>query len=174
MMKMSILCKVDIPSSVKMSESMLAIVLFFCGIGKEQETAGGVLTSQFGPTDAASSQHTLPGMAHPPKHTREGKSTYSPRELRWLLAKRSTDLKPEEQADLTHWLESSYEARTLHDLLQDFLHMLRERRADHLNGWMKEARESGIRELRSFVAGIERDYDAVRNGLTLEWRKSSC
>lgn len=111
----------------------------------------------------------LPGMAHPPKHTKEGKCTSSPRELRWLLAKRSTELKPEELADLARLLESSHEARIVHDLLQDFLHMLRERRADHLNGWMKEARESGIRELRSFVAGIERDYDAVRNGLSLEW-----
>ena len=72
-------------------------------------------------------------------------------------------------ADLARLLESSHEARILHDLLQDFLHMLRERGADQLNGWMKEAPESGIRELRSFVAGIERDYDAVRNGLTLEW-----
>jgi hypothetical protein len=27
---------------------------------------------------------------------------------------------------------------------------------------MKEARESGIKELKSFVAGIERDYDEVR------------
>jgi transposase len=111
----------------------------------------------------------LPGMAHPPKHTREGKSTYSPRELRWLLAKRSTELKAEELADLTRWLESSHEARTLHQVLQDFLQMLRERRVDHLKQWMKEARESGIKELRSFVAGIERDYDAVRNGLSLEW-----
>jgi hypothetical protein len=65
----------------------------------------------------------LPGIAHPPKHTREGKRTYSPRELRWLLAKRRTDLKPEELADLTRWLDSSHEARALHHLLQDFLQM---------------------------------------------------
>jgi hypothetical protein len=36
MMKMRILCKVDIPPSVKMSESMLESVLFLSGIGKEQ------------------------------------------------------------------------------------------------------------------------------------------
>jgi transposase len=34
---------------------------------------------------------------------------------------------------------------------------------------MKEAHESGITELGSFVAGIERDYDAVRAGLTFPW-----
>ena len=39
---------------------MLAIVLFLWGIGKEQETAGGVLTGLFWPTDATSSQHRSP------------------------------------------------------------------------------------------------------------------
>jgi transposase len=47
--------------------------------------------------------------------------------------------------------------------------MLRERRPERLNGWMKEARESGIKELNSFVVGIERDDDAVRAGLTFPW-----
>ena len=36
---------------------MLEIVLFLWGIGKEQETEGGVLTGQFWPTDATRSQH---------------------------------------------------------------------------------------------------------------------
>ena len=34
---------------------------------------------------------------------------------------------------------------------------------------MNEARSSGIKELLSFVAGIERDYEAVKAGLTLKW-----
>ncbi len=57
----------------------------------------------------------------------------------------------------------------MHQLLQGFLQMLRERRPERLNGWMKEARESGIKELSSFVVGIDRDYDAVRAGLTFHW-----
>jgi transposase len=57
----------------------------------------------------------------------------------------------------------------VHRLLQSFLHMLRERQPERLNGWMKQARESGIKELGSFVAGVERDYDAVRAGLTFHW-----
>ena len=47
--------------------------------------------------------------------------------------------------------------------------MIRERHAEHLDAWMKEARSSRIKELLSFVAGIERDYDAVKAGLTLKW-----
>ena len=66
-------------------------------------------------------------------------------------------------------LESSQEVKLVHQLLQGFLQMLRERRPERLNGWMKEARESGIKELSSFVVGIDRDYDAVRAGLTFHW-----
>jgi transposase len=114
----------------------------------------------------------LPGRARPPKQAqREAGSVpiVSPRELRWLLSKREEELTPEEKDDLTRLLESSQEVKLVHQLLQDFLQMLRERRPEHLNGWMKEARASGITELKSFVVGIERDYDAVRAGLTFPW-----
>jgi transposase len=57
----------------------------------------------------------------------------------------------------------------IYRLLQAFLHMIRERQAEHLDAWMNEARSSGIKELHSFVAGLERDYDAVKAGLTLKW-----
>lgn len=114
----------------------------------------------------------LPGMARPPKQAQGGAGSVpisSPRELRWLLSKREEELTLEEKDDLTRLLESSQEVKLVHQLLQDFLQMLRERRPEHLNGWMKEARESGIKELGSFVVGIERDYDAVRAGLTFAW-----
>jgi transposase len=113
----------------------------------------------------------LSGMARPPKHAKQGEavSAVSPRELRWLLAKREQELTPEEQHDLKRLLESSSEIKMLSGLLQSFLEMLRSRQPERLNGWMKEARESGIAELGSFVAGIERDYDAVRAGLTFPW-----
>ena len=95
----------------------------------------------------------------------------SPRELRWLLAKKEEDLIPEEKQSLEKLLESSQEIAHLYRLLQSFLHMLRERKPELLNGWMKEARESAIAELVSFVNGIERDYDAVRAGLTHAWNQ---
>jgi transposase len=34
---------------------------------------------------------------------------------------------------------------------------------------MEEANRSAIPELKSFVAGIERDYDAVKQALRLPW-----
>jgi transposase len=115
----------------------------------------------------------LPGMARPPKQAQRGTTVSvpitSPREVCWLLTKREEELTSEEKDDLTRLLESSQEVQLVHQLLQTFLLMLRERRPECLNGWMKEARESGVKELGSFVAGLERDYDAVRAGLTVHW-----
>lgn len=115
----------------------------------------------------------LSGMARPPKHANQREassaSPSSPRELSWLLSKQEADLTSEEKSDLMRLLESSQEVKLVYRLLQAFLQMLRERRPERLNGWMKEARESGIKELNSFVVGIERDYDAVRAGLTFPW-----
>jgi transposase len=97
----------------------------------------------------------------------------SPRQIRWLLVKQHEKLDETEQAALARLLEGSEEMRLLHRLLHTFLQMLRERRAQHLDTWMKEARASGIKELLSFVAGIERDYAAVKAGLTLRWSQGA-
>jgi transposase len=47
--------------------------------------------------------------------------------------------------------------------------MVRERKYQQLRPWMEEANKSAIPELKSFVAGIERDYDAVKQALRLPW-----
>lgn len=47
--------------------------------------------------------------------------------------------------------------------------MVRERKHEQLRGWMQQASKSGIAELKSFVTGIERDYDAVKEALRQPW-----
>ncbi len=93
----------------------------------------------------------------------------SPRELRWLLTHKREKLDQEDQARLDQLLTVSTEVQTVHALVQSFLDMVRERTGKHLRTWMEEANQSDIAELKSFVAGIERDYDAVKAGLTLVW-----
>lgn len=93
----------------------------------------------------------------------------SHRELRWLLTHTREQLDQEDQARLDQLLTVSTEVQTVHALVQSFLDMLRERKGQHLRTWMEEANQSDIAELKSFVAGIERDYDAVKAGLTLVW-----
>jgi transposase len=109
---------------------------------------------------------------HPEQATqprRQRAAGASPRELRWLLAKKPEDLREEEPAQLSRLLETTEEVCLVYHLLQAFLQIVRERQAERLNAWMEAAQASGIKEMRSFVAGIERDYDAVRAGLSLPW-----
>jgi transposase len=93
----------------------------------------------------------------------------SPRSLRWLLTRERKDLDQEAQAQLDRLLTVSQEVRTVHALLHVFLSLVRERKHQQLRSWMEEASKSGIAELKSFVAGIERDYDAVKEALRLPW-----
>ncbi len=93
----------------------------------------------------------------------------SPRPLRWLLTRERKDLEKVEQAQLDQLLTVSEEVQIIHTLLHNFLSMVREREHQQLRPWMQEASKSGIPELKSFVAGIERDYDAVKEALRLPW-----
>ena len=47
--------------------------------------------------------------------------------------------------------------------------MLAERRAQDLDNWLLQAKQSGIREFKSFAQGIRRDYAAVRAAFTSPW-----
>lgn len=85
----------------------------------------------------------------------------SPRELRWLLARCPEELEADEQADLERLLQINEEVRTLHTLLQRFLQIVRERKAEQLSSWLSQAEQSAIPELKSFVVDIECDRDAV-------------
>lgn len=113
----------------------------------------------------------LPGLKQPPQsiQMRQAPSMLSARELRWLLAKREEDLTSNEKQCRAKLFEISQEVCHLYRFLQSFLRMVRERKPELLNGWMKEVRESQIKELVSFVHGIDRDDDAVRAGLTHAW-----
>ncbi len=77
--------------------------------------------------------------------------------------------KRREQAQLEQLLAVSEEVQTVHDLLHAFLSMVRERKHQQLRPWMEKASKSGIPEFKSFVVGIERDYDAVREALRQPW-----
>lgn len=46
---------------------------------------------------------------------------------------------------------------------------MRERKDEQLRSWMQEALGSDITERKSFVGGIERNYDAVKAALYLPW-----
>jgi len=104
-----------------------------------------------------------------PRTRRQRAEAISPRELRWLLARKPEKLDQEDQARLDQLLQISADVQTIYACLQSFLDMVRERTGNQLRSWIETATKSNIPELQSFVVGIERDYDAVKAGLTLAW-----
>ena len=109
------------------------------------------------------------GEGQEPRSRKQRAEAISPRELRWLLVRQREQLDQEEQTRLDRLLTVSTEVQTVHTLVHGFLDMVRERKGNQLRAWMEEALASGIAEMKSFVAGIERDYDAVQAGLSLRW-----
>jgi transposase len=69
----------------------------------------------------------------------------------------------------TRLVQTSAAVQAVHQLLQTFLTMVRQRQHEHLRPWMAEAESSGVKEMKSFVAGIERDFGAVEAALRLPW-----
>ncbi len=104
-----------------------------------------------------------------PRSRKQRAQAISPRALRWLLAHKRDDLDKEEQARLDQLLNLSPEVQTVYVLLQAFLKLVRQRKHTELRPWMEQVIRSGIPELKSFVVGIERDYDAVHAALRLPW-----
>ncbi len=70
---------------------------------------------------------------------------------------------------LDHLRRSEEGLETAYQLAQDFRVMVTKRQEATLDRWLKEAKGSGIAELRSLAAGILRDFDAVRAALTLPY-----
>jgi transposase len=70
---------------------------------------------------------------------------------------------------LTRLCRADQEIAQTYELIQTFTAMLRERQGEQLDSWLKQVEEQGVAELHSFAQGLQRDYDAVKAGLTLEW-----
>jgi transposase len=137
------------------------------------------LAREIGVLGYQASQSTVRAyVAHLRKSTAEGSAPHSrkqraqavsPRSLRWLLVRDRADLDQKEQTQLDQLLQVSTEVQVIHTLLHPFLGMVGERKHQQLRAWMEEASNSGISELKRFVAGIERDDDAVKAALRLPW-----
>lgn len=50
--------------------------------------------------------------------------------------------------------------------MQQFAQLLRTRTGEQLDAWLNKVASSKLPELQTFAAGIEKDKDAVRAGLT--------
>jgi transposase len=92
----------------------------------------------------------------------------APRQLSWLLLRPLTALDEPDQA-LLQQLRQEQEVATAYDLTQQFLTMVRERTPDVFAAWLEACATSGVSDLVTFAAGLQREYEAVRSALELPY-----
>jgi len=92
----------------------------------------------------------------------------APRRLVWLLLRSPSQFDDEETATLARIQQHPDVARA-QTLAQEFQAMVRQRRAEALDGWLAASRESGIRELQSFATGLQHEYASIRAALSEPW-----
>ncbi len=84
----------------------------------------------------------------------------------WLFVRDPKALNEIEREDLAAFCQVSTTLKRAYDLVQDFLCMVQKREGERLDTWLAQVVESALPELQSFAAGVEKDKDAVRAGLT--------
>ena len=82
-------------------------------------------------------------------------------------------LDEEEKLKVKQVTEHCPELAALAGHITAFAEMLTSRHGERLDAWIADADASGLPDLRSFVTGLKRDHDAVRNGLTLPWNSGA-
>lgn len=85
----------------------------------------------------------------------------------WLLVRVSSDLDAKEREDLQELCQACSELAALHTLAQTFGQIVRKREGDRLSDWMKQVEASSFRQVKRFVAGLQRDEEEVLAGLTV-------
>ena len=103
----------------------------------------------------------------PPKPS--SKRRMSPARASWLCVCQSVKL-DEQQRNLVEQLCAAHHDLDLaYHLSQAFVSMLAEHRAQDLDDWLLQAKQSGIHELKSFARGIRQDYAAVKATFSSAW-----
>jgi transposase len=83
------------------------------------------------------------------------------------LTRRPEDLTEPQTLRLKSILARSPALQSTHDLVRGFARILTQRHGRELPAWMGRVEPVGSAALRSFVAGLRTDLDAVTAGLTL-------
>jgi transposase len=86
-----------------------------------------------------------------------------------LFMRHEEKLSEEQEAYLGRVCEADGALADTRRLTQEFAEMVRRLEGEDLDGWLKDAEESSSTAIRSFAAGLKKDLDAVRAGLTQEW-----
>lgn len=96
-------------------------------------------------------------------------STPTPHEVTGWIIRPAGERTEHDHAALARIMNRCPVLRAVDQLVSDFGGMLRQLRGQHLDTWIAQAQASEIPHLHGFATGLLKDYDAVRNGLTLPW-----
>lgn len=113
------------------------------------------------------SLHELPGRGSAPTMPTLPQKPLSARRAAWLILQRQKTLTAEEETLLERLAQQPELAGGI-TLAQGFLDLVRQRLPDQLDSWLETAKNSSIKAFQSFAKGLQEDYDAVKNGLTLD------
>ena len=136
---------------------------FLTRVRKQHRAAGTTLALELSPDQGSVS--TAADLSPKPSPKRR----MSPSRASWLCMCQPDKL-DEPQRKLVEQLRAAHpDLATAYRLSQAFVSMLAERRAQDLDDWLLQAKQSGIRELKSFAQGIRRDYAAVKAAFSSHW-----
>ncbi len=76
---------------------------------------------------------------------------------------------PEEQSWVTAVTAAHPQVAAAEQMAQQFRQMFKERNPEAFKSWLVRGHESEIPEIMSFIAGIQRDYDAVLAAVEQRW-----
>jgi transposase len=89
--------------------------------------------------------------------------------LTWSIIRCPEKREHNEQQDLERLAQVHGDLDQMLTLAQDFAALLRERRGDELDDWLRRAHSSGIPALRRFAASLRQDYAAVKAAAVLPY-----
>lgn len=70
---------------------------------------------------------------------------------------------------LARLCEADPQIHETYELIQEFTTMLRGRQGEQLDEWLARVEKQAVTELQGYAQGLQKDYEAVKAGLTLEW-----
>jgi transposase len=86
-----------------------------------------------------------------------------------LVVKQSAAWTVEEEEALAKMRQANTDIEHAYSLAQTFGQLVRERKCQEFDRWIESVKATGIRELKSFAAGLLRDKAAVITALSLPW-----
>jgi transposase len=104
-------------------------------------------------------------------HPALGKKKHPPTALQvahWVTFKEDQRLAWQKDY-LSRLCETDAQIQEAYELIQEFTTMLRERKGEQFDSWLARVEKQGVAELQSLAQGLQKGYDAVKAGLTLEW-----